>query len=81
MKIKLTKASPEQLKTPPATLSGVVFGTLFSDHMFCMEWADGKGWHSAQKWFGEPRCNGGVRVPQARSTLMSGMTIIEKTLC
>ena len=48
MKIKLTKASPEQLKTPPATLSGVVFGTLFSDHMFCMEWDDGKGWHSAQ---------------------------------
>ena len=48
MKIKLTKASPEQLKTPPATLSGVVFGTLFSDHMFCMEWDEGKGWHSAQ---------------------------------
>ena len=48
MKIKLTKASPEQLKTPPATLSGVEFGTVFSDYMFCMEWDDGKGWHSAQ---------------------------------
>jgi len=48
MKIKLTKASPEQLKTPPATLSGIEFGTLFSDHMFCMEWDNGKGWHSAQ---------------------------------
>jgi len=48
MKIKLTKASPEQLKTPPATLTGVVFGTVFSDHMFCMEWDDGQGWHSAQ---------------------------------
>ncbi|MBS1254331.1 MAG: Branched-chain-amino-acid aminotransferase 2 [Deltaproteobacteria bacterium] len=48
MKIKLTKALPEQLKTPPASMSGVVFGTVFSDHMFCMEWDDGKGWHSAQ---------------------------------
>ena len=48
MKIKLTKTSPEQLKTPPATLTGIVFGTVISDHMFCMEWDDGKGWHSAQ---------------------------------
>jgi branched-chain amino acid aminotransferase len=48
MEIKLTKASTEQLKTPPATLSGVEFGTLFSDHMFCMEWDDGKGWHNAK---------------------------------
>ncbi len=48
MKIKLTKVSPEQLKTPPATLAGVEFGTVFSDHMFCMEWDDGKGWHSTQ---------------------------------
>ncbi|GIT07195.1 MAG: hypothetical protein CM1200mP30_08250 [Pseudomonadota bacterium] len=42
MKIKLTKVSPKQLKTPPATLSGVEFGTVFSDYMFCMEWDDGK---------------------------------------
>ena len=48
MKIKLTKAFPEQLKTPTTTLSGIEFGTVFSDHMFCMEWDDGKGWHSAQ---------------------------------
>ena len=48
MKIKLTKASAEQLKTPPATLTGVVFGTVFSDHMFCMEWDEGEGWHRAQ---------------------------------
>jgi len=48
MKIRLTKVSLEHLKTPPATLSGVVFGTVFSDHMFCMEWNEEKGWHSAQ---------------------------------
>ena len=48
MKIRLTKASTEQLKNPPETLSGVVFGTVFSDHMFCMEWDEGKGWHNAK---------------------------------
>ena len=48
MKINLKKVTHEHIKTPPETLSGVVFGTIFSDHMFCMEWDDGKGWHSAQ---------------------------------
>ena len=48
MKIKLTKVSPEKLKDPPTTLSGVEFGTVFSDHMFCMDYDEGKGWHSAQ---------------------------------
>ena len=48
MEVKLNKATPEQLKTPPASMSGVVFGTQFSDHMFCMEWEDEKGWHNAE---------------------------------
>ena len=48
MKIRLTKASAEEKKTPPATLSGVEFGTVFSDHMFCMDYHVGKGWHNAQ---------------------------------
>jgi branched-chain amino acid aminotransferase len=48
MEVKLNKATPEQLKTPPASMSGVVFGTQFSDHMFCMYWEDGKGWHNAE---------------------------------
>ena len=48
MEVKLNKATPEQLKTPPASMSGVVFGTQFSDHMFCMEWEDGKGWYNAE---------------------------------
>ena len=48
MKIELTKASPEELKNPPTTLSGVEFGTVFSDHMFCMAYDEGKGWHNAQ---------------------------------
>ena len=48
MEIRLKKVTLEQTKTPPETLSGVVFGTVFSDHMFSMEWGEGKGWHSAQ---------------------------------
>ena len=48
MEVKLNKATPEQLKTPPASMSGVVFGTQFSDYMFCMEWEDEKGWHNAE---------------------------------
>ena len=48
MKINLTKASPKELKNPPITLSGVEFGTVFSAHMFCMDYAEGKGWPSAQ---------------------------------
>jgi len=48
MEVKLTTITPEQLKTPPTTMSGVVFGVVFTDHMFCMEWEDGKGWHNAE---------------------------------
>ncbi len=48
MEVKLTTITPEQLKTPPVTMSGVVFGVVFTDHMFCMEWEDRKGWHNAE---------------------------------
>ena len=29
-------------------MSGVVFGTQFTDHMFCMEWEENKGWNNAK---------------------------------
>jgi branched-chain amino acid aminotransferase len=48
MKVKFSARSAEQLKIPPASMSGVIFGTVFSDHMFCMEWEEGKGWHNAE---------------------------------
>jgi branched-chain amino acid aminotransferase len=48
MEVKFSTISAEQLKTPPASMSGVIFGTVFSDHMFCMEWEEGKGWHNAE---------------------------------
>ena len=48
MEVKFSTRSAEQLKIPPASMSGVNFGTVFSDHMFCMEWEEGKGWHNAE---------------------------------
>jgi len=48
MEVKITKCIPEKIKNPPKTMSGVIFGTQFTDHMFCMEWEDGKGWHQAE---------------------------------
>ena len=48
MKVRLSKAGPKELKNPPHSMSGVVFGTQFTDHMFSMEWEDGKGWHNAE---------------------------------
>jgi branched-chain amino acid aminotransferase len=48
MKLELSPVPQEQRKTPPATMSGVVFGTVFTDHMFVMEWEAGKGWQNAE---------------------------------
>ena len=41
---------PQQArKTPPSTLTGVTFGTVFSDHMLAIRWSsDRGGWHSAK---------------------------------
>ena len=48
MEVKITKCRPEKIKSTPDTMTGVTFGTQFTDHMFCMEWEEGKGWHNAQ---------------------------------
>ena len=29
-------------------MKGVGFGTVFSNHMFCMAWDQGEGWHDAE---------------------------------
>lgn len=41
---------PDQArKTPPQTLAGVTFGTIFTDHMLVMRWSSRQGgWHSAR---------------------------------
>jgi len=48
MKVKITKNDQSKLKKPPVSMSGIVFGTQFTDHMFCMEWEDGKGWFNRE---------------------------------
>ncbi len=45
MELTLNRISPENQKNPPASMEGVVFGTVFSNHMFSMVWDDGMGWH------------------------------------
>lgn len=42
--VKLTSAPKER----PADLTGVGFGTLFTDHMFCAEYSQKDGWHDAR---------------------------------
>ena len=48
MELTLNRISPENQKNPPASMEGVVFGTVFSNHMFSMVWDDGMGWHDAE---------------------------------
>lgn len=48
MEVKIVKNISKKLKTPPLSMTGVVFGTQFTDHMFCMEWSEKKGWHNAE---------------------------------
>jgi branched-chain amino acid aminotransferase len=45
IKIALTKASPAELRTKPAPGAPLGFGKIFSDHMFLMDYEEGKGWH------------------------------------
>ncbi len=44
--IKITKTTnPKPLPTPENPLT---FGTIFTDHMFVMDYTEGKGWHDAR---------------------------------
>jgi branched-chain amino acid aminotransferase len=44
MEIKVTRGTPDQLKQKPTDESKLGFGSIFTDHMFLMEYEDGKGW-------------------------------------
>ena len=44
MEIKVTPAAPDRLKPKPTDESKLGFGSIFTDHMFLMEYEDGKGW-------------------------------------
>ena len=45
MEIKITKTTAPKAKPP---VDGLGFGKYFTDHMFVMDYADGKGWHDAR---------------------------------
>lgn len=45
MEIKITKTTNPKEKMDPTKLT---FGTEFTDHMFVMDYEEGKGWHNAQ---------------------------------
>ena len=45
MDIKITKTTAPKQKPDASNLG---FGKYFTDHMFCMEYTEGKGWHDPQ---------------------------------
>lgn len=44
MEITITKAAPEKLKNKPEDESNLVFGNIFTDHMFVIDYREDKGW-------------------------------------
>jgi branched-chain amino acid aminotransferase len=44
MEITVTPAGPDQLKQKPADESKLGFGDIYTDHMFLMDYEEGKGW-------------------------------------
>lgn len=46
MEIKVTQSTA--LKAKPADANALGFGKLFTDHMFLMNYTEGKGWHDAR---------------------------------
>ncbi len=48
MEIKITPISPEERQSPLEDISNIVFGSQFTNHMFLMEWDQGRGWHDAR---------------------------------
>ncbi|MBQ5969804.1 MAG: branched-chain amino acid aminotransferase [Clostridia bacterium] len=46
MEIKITRTTTPKAKPAPGTPLG--FGKIFTDHMFVMDYTEGKGWHDAR---------------------------------
>ena len=43
MEITVTRAEPDKLKKKPDE-SNLVFGNIFTDHMFVVDYREGRGW-------------------------------------
>ena len=46
MELRIQRADASSLRAKPADESKLVFGKTFSDHMFIMDYASGKGWQA-----------------------------------
>ncbi|MBQ1472347.1 MAG: hypothetical protein IIZ31_00930 [Lachnospiraceae bacterium] len=46
--LEITVTRSTQLKQKPADESALGFGRLFTDHMFVMDYTEGRGWHDAR---------------------------------
>jgi len=45
MDIKIIKCAPDKLKKKPSDESRLGFGKIFTDHMFTVNYEEGRGWH------------------------------------
>ncbi len=48
MKITTTEARPDRRRRKPGRDEALEFGKIFSDHMFLMEYEEGRGWRNAR---------------------------------
>jgi len=46
MKISITETPPTQQKKKPTSGTGMKFGRVFTDHMFLMDYEEGRGWYN-----------------------------------
>ncbi len=72
--IQITRST--QLKAKPADESALGFGRLFTDHMFIMDYEEGRGWHSARVVPYEP-----FAMDPAAMVLHYGQAIFEGMKC
>jgi branched-chain amino acid aminotransferase len=72
MEIKVTPATPDLLKEKPKDESKLGFGDIYTDHMFLMDYVEGKGWF-------EPRIVpfGDLHISPAAMSLHYGQLIFE----
>ena len=48
MKIAIRRAASSRRKPKPAENTALGFGRIFTDHMFLMEYSEGRGWHDGR---------------------------------
>lgn len=72
MEIKISAATPDQLKNKPADESKLGFGDITTDHMFLMDYDDSKGWFNPRI---EPY--GPLTIDPAAMSLHYGQEIFE----